>query len=70
MKHWAMLAGGVILFIVGLALGITGGSTAWGSVLFIVGIVLLVMSLDKVGKPDFMHVGGKKSEDDPGSYQI
>jgi len=70
MKYWAMTAAGVVLFIVGLLLGVMHVSAAWGSVLFIIGIVLLVMSIGKVGKPGYASGDGEKDDKGVGSYQI
>jgi membrane protein implicated in regulation of membrane protease activity len=70
MKYWAMTAAGAVLFIVGLLLGVLHISAAWASILFIIGTVLLVMSLGKVGKPEYTAGDGEKGNKDVGTYQI
>ena len=70
MKYWAMTVVGVVLFIVGLLLGVMHVSAAWASILFIIGIVLLVLSIGKVGKPEYTAGDGEKGDKDGGSYQI
>ena len=70
MKYWAMLVTGLVLFIVGLILGVQHISAAWASILFIIGVVLLVMSVGKVGKPEYTAGDGEKGDKDVGTYQI
>lgn len=70
MKYWIMTGTGAVLFLVGVLLGVMHASAAWASILFIIGIVLLVMSLGKVGKPEYAAGDGEKDDKDVGSYQI
>ena len=70
MKYWAMLVTGAVLLLVGLILGVQHTSPAWASILFIIGIILLVMSIGKLGNPETPAGDGKKGGKDGGSYQI
>ena len=70
MKYWAMTVAGAVLFIVGVVLGAQHVHAAWASILFIIGTVLLVMSVGKVGKPEYAAGDGEKGKKDVGSYQI
>lgn len=68
MKYWIMTGAGAALFILGLMLGVMHMSAPAASILFIIGIVLLVRSLDRVGKPH--PAADEKGDSEVGSYQI
>ena len=69
MKYWVMPGAGLGLFIAGAVMGAQHMSAPAASILFIIGIVLLALSIDKVGKRQ-QAAGDGSDQNSVGDYQI